>query len=228
MVGTDTWKPDVLTGRLGARWMIEQIGLKPYPCCRHAHAVIDAALACATHLQVDATEIEEVSVAGPVWIHGAPFNNTAPTTMHAAQYSLGYVLAVALVGVEPGLAWFDRAVMARADVRGLAARVRAETRPSAVGRVQIRAGDRLASAEIAAPRGSPEVPMRQDEIAAKFGRLVAPTLDAARAEQLCRACLALDGVGDLRLVGELLPVVDASCQGAHQADEGCGGTGFVL
>lgn len=174
MIGTDRWNPQVLTEGLGATWMLTQIGLKPYPCCRHAHGVIDAALQAVREMGASSGAIDEIVVAGPVWIHGRPFLNPAPATMHDAQYSIPYCTAVALLGVEPGLAWFERKTLERADVRSLAARVRIEPQPGggAGGRVRIAAGGRSVTAEVSGPRGSPAQPLSESEQRAKYAGLV--------------------------------------------------------
>lgn len=174
MIGTDRWIPASLTDGLGETWMLPGIGLKPYPCCRHAHGVIDAAQQCLRDLGVPATAVDEIAVAGPVWIHGAPFTNPAPETMHDAQYSISYGVAVALLGIEPGAAWFEPETLTRADVRALAARVRVEPGPGdgAGGRVRMTTGGRATTAEVSAPRGSPRLPLSEAAQRAKYLSLV--------------------------------------------------------
>ena len=180
MIGTDRWVTAALVDGLGETWMLPGIGLKPYPCCRHAHGVIDAAQQCLRDLSVRASAIDEIVVAGPVWIHGVPFTNSAPATMHDAQYSIPYGVAVALLGVKPGVAWFERETLDRADVRALASRVRLEPQPggSAGGRVRMLAAGRTATAEVSAPRGSPTVPLTETEQRGKYMSLVSGAMDA--------------------------------------------------
>ncbi|MGQ0548507.1 MAG: MmgE/PrpD family protein [Armatimonadota bacterium] len=174
MIGTDVWNPEILTDGLGNSWTLERVGLKPYPCCRHAHAVIDAARMCMRKLGLTPGDVTEIASAGPVWIYSKPFTNPVPTTMLDAQYSLAYCLAVALVGVEPGLEWFDRVTFDREDVRRLASKVRTEGQPGdlATARVRISGAGRSAVVEVDAPRGSPAHPLSEEEQRAKFHGLV--------------------------------------------------------
>jgi 2-methylcitrate dehydratase PrpD len=192
MIGTDRWVPDAAAADLGSTWYVDRLGFKAYPCCRHAHAVVDAALAARAELGVSADAIERVAVAGPVWIHHAPFDNPAPETMHDAQYSLPFILAVALLGAPPGLPWFEPTIYTRAHVRALAARVEAEPQPSPRARVTILARGRSATAEVDAPRGSPRAPMQESELRTKFESLVEPFLARAGAGRLYDVLVRID------------------------------------
>jgi 2-methylcitrate dehydratase PrpD len=205
MIGTDVWKPEVLTDGLGARWWFEQLGLKGYPCCRHAHAVIDAARSALGSLRLRPAEIEELAVAGPLWIHGAPFTDPSPAGMLNAQYSLPYCLAVALLDVEPGLAWFDAPVYRRGDVRALAAKVRIEARPSAVGRVKMTGRGQSVDVGIEAPRGSPAAPLTDEERWSKHRRLVEGLLEPAAAAGLYDTLRDLARSDDISAVAAELP-----------------------
>jgi hypothetical protein len=64
MIGTDRWAPGAAAADLGSTWYVDRRGFKAYPCCRHAHAVVDAALAARAELGVSADAIERVAVAG--------------------------------------------------------------------------------------------------------------------------------------------------------------------
>ncbi len=210
MIGTDRWVPTLLTDGLGETWMLLRIGLKLYPCCRHAHGVIDAARQCLHELNVSPAHIDQVIVAGPVWIHGAPFTNPTPATMHDAQYSILYCVAVALLGIEPGLAWFGRVTLDRADVRALASRVRLEPRPGggSGGRVRIAAAGRSTTAEVNAPRGSPALPLSEAEQRAKYMGLVSGSMDDRLAARTYADLKGLRFDPDPRAFVALLPAVD--------------------
>ncbi len=210
MIGTDGWIPDVLTQGLGTTWLLPRIGLKPYPCCRHAHGVIDAAQQGLRDLGVPATAVDEIIVAGPVWIHGVPFTHLAPTTMHDAQYSIPYCVAVALLGIEPGVAWFEPATLARADVRSLASTVRIEPQPrgGAGGRVRLAAAGRATTVEVTVPRGSPALPLSGAEQRAKYMTLVRGLMDERRAGRTFDELKALRFDPDSRALVDALPAID--------------------
>ncbi len=214
MIGTDTWTPQALTNGLGTTWQLEWIGLKPYPCCRHAHGVIDAARQALEDLRVEPAAIDEIAVAGPVWVHGVPFSNPAPQTMHDAQYSLPYCIAVALLGVEPGLAWFEPALYSRADVRALAARVRIVPQPEggAGGSVRMTAGGRTRTSAVRLPRGSPALPLSPVEREAKYRRLLGALLPPDRIRQTYADLTELPPTLDVRAFVSALPTVDLAAQ----------------
>ena len=214
MIGTDTWTPRALTDGLGATWQIERIGLKPYPCCRHAHGVIDAARQVLEELRVEPAAIHEIAVAGPVWVHGVPFTNPAPQTMHDAQYSLPYCVAVTLLGVEPGLSWFEPALYSRADVRALAARVRIEPQPEggAGGSVRMTAGGRTRTTAVRLPRGSPALPLSPVEREAKYRHLLGALLPPDRIRQSYADLTELPPTLDVRALVAALPKVDLAAQ----------------
>jgi len=218
MIGTDRWVPTLLTDGLGEAWTLPRIGLKPYPCCRHAHAVIDAALQCLRDLGVSPTDVDEIIVAGPVWIHGAPFTNFMPATMHDAQYSIAYGVAVALLGIEPGVAWFERATLDRADVRALASRVRLEPQPGggSGGRVRLVAAGHATTAEVSAPRGSPVVPLTEAEQRAKYMTLVSGPMDDRPAARTYGDLRALRFDPNPRTLVAMLPEIDLQAEDPAQ------------
>ncbi len=218
MIGTDRWIPQMLTDGLGASWLLSRIGLKPYPCCRHAHGVIDASRQCLHELNMSPAHIDHVIVAGPVWIHGAPFTNPTPAAMHDAQYSIPYCVAVALLGIEPGLAWFERATLDRADVRALASRIRLEPQPGggSGGRVRIVGAGRSATAEVNALRGSPALPLTEGEQRAKYMTLVSGPMDDRLAARTYGDLKTLRFDPNPRALVASLPAIDLQAEDPAQ------------
>ena len=216
MIGTDVWNPEILTDRLGVSWTLERIGLKPYPCCRHAHAVIDAARMCMHDLRLTPGDVTEIAASGPVWIYSKPFTNRVPTTMLDAQYSLSYCLAVALLGVEPGLDWFDPATFDGEDVRALASKVRTEGEPGdlARARVRISGAGRSAVVEVDAPRGSPAHPLLEEEQRAKFHRLVGGMMDGSLIDATFAMLKELHRCPDVRALVLQLPAANMGTVGS--------------
>jgi len=220
MIGTDVWNPEILEGGLGVSWSLERIGLKPYPCCRHAHAVIDAARMCMRDLRITPKDVAEIAAAGPLWIYSEPFTNPVPTTMLDAQYSLPYTLAVALAGVEPGLDWFGRATFEREDVRRLASKVRTEGEPGglAPARVRISGAGRSAVVEVDAPRGSPAHPLSEEDQRAKFYGLGRGVLNASMIDATYALLRELDRCTDVRALISQFPAVAVGAVDAAKAD----------
>lgn len=111
----------------GDGWLIEETGFKPWPACRHTHAVIDAALALRARgvepLRVRALHLETYAAAL------AMCDDPLPTTPHAARFSLQHCAAVALLDGPPDLSAFEMPTVIRPDVAALRARVRVALDP---------------------------------------------------------------------------------------------------
>ncbi len=98
-VFTDDPRVELLTERLGTRWMIEEITVKPYAACSDIHPMIEAAMALrAEGLEID--RIVRIEATGPT--KAATQNSMDGTTsVMAAQYSAQWNIAAALVA-DPG------------------------------------------------------------------------------------------------------------------------------
>jgi 2-methylcitrate dehydratase PrpD len=100
-------------------WLIREVGFKPYPACRHTHAVIDAALALRARLgAIDATRISAVEIS-TFDSALALCDRETPTTTLAARFSLQHAAAVSLLDGEPDLASFEPPCFERADIAAL-------------------------------------------------------------------------------------------------------------
>ncbi len=161
-------------------------------------------------LRLTSGDVTEIATAGPVWIYSTPFTNPVSTTMLDAQYSLPYCLAVALLGVEPGLDWFDRATFDREDVRRLASKVRTEGEPGSIAtaRVRISGAGRSAVVEVDAPRGSPAHPLSEEEQRAKFHGLVGGMPNASVTDATYVMLKELHRCPDVRALISQFPPVD--------------------
>lgn len=102
-----------------AEWLIGETSFKPWPACRHSHAVIDAALALRPQVAGrDIQSIEVRSYADAILFCDRP----SPVTAGEAKFSLQHACAVVFAKGLPELDDFDPAVLGRADyvrLRGL-------------------------------------------------------------------------------------------------------------
>lgn len=88
------WEPGRVRNGLGAEWVVLHTYIKPYPCCRHLHGAIDAALALRSAHDLDPDQIKTVSIG--TFATAAGHNGTDVATMMGAQLSVPYSVAVAL------------------------------------------------------------------------------------------------------------------------------------
>ncbi len=101
-------------------WLIHDVSFKPWPACRHAHAVIDAALALRDRI--------DLSSAAPIRVEtysdALKFCDRAmPTTVIEAKFSLQHAVAVALVRGVPKLEDFSETALADPELNAMRARV---------------------------------------------------------------------------------------------------------
>ena len=100
-----------------ANWGIFDVSFKPWPACRHAHAVIDAALELKTELAGCSTPNRiEVRTYGDALKF---CDNPDPKSVIEAKFSLQHAVAVVMLRGEPKLEHFDLATIVADDIRDL-------------------------------------------------------------------------------------------------------------
>jgi 2-methylcitrate dehydratase PrpD len=153
-----------------------------------------------------------IDVLGPV---------TDPQTVHQAKFSMGTVLGLIATRGRAGLAEFD-ACLGDAAVRDFAARVRMELDAEVdgayparwIGKVTVTTRDgRRIAARVDEPKGDPGNTLSRDELEDKARRLGAYRAGASDAE-MRRIIDTVWGMGDLALVGDLLPAAGAMREAA--------------
>ncbi len=192
---------------LGDEWETTRIAIKPYPACHFVHAFMDAAAG----LGVRAGDVEEITcaIAPPaVGIVCEPrAGRLQPQTMYAAQFSLPFAVASAIVGGREGFDLFGDDARSDKRVLALAQRVRHvadDTLPfpkTYGGRITIMLRDgRVREADELVNRGHPDRPLTDDEVAAKFAANARRRLDSgavAKVVDTVRRLEELDSVDEL-------------------------------
>lgn len=167
--------------RLGERFEVCELSYKPYPCCRWTHSAIDAAL----QLRRQGPALSEIDRVD-VFVNQQAYNSTgtpadikqAPKSIVDAQFSIPYVVAVALLNGQVELDDFSEAGIARPEVRALSRRVFvapdgdasvASGRNVSPARISLHlmSGERL-QATVATPIGSPGTSLPNDTVHKKF------------------------------------------------------------
>jgi 2-methylcitrate dehydratase PrpD len=85
--------PDAVLRDPEAPWQLVQTSIKPWPCCRHAHPTIDAALAL--HRDLDGRPIARIDV-GTYQAALDVCDRPDPTEHYGARFSLQHCVAVAV------------------------------------------------------------------------------------------------------------------------------------
>lgn len=185
---------------LGQRWRILELYFKPYPVCRWAQPAVEAALTLRRAHAVDPAAIEAVEV--ETFHEGTRLDQHRPDSTEAAQYSLPFPVAAALVRgrLAPtdvsGESLSDPAILAMSDrirlidAPDLSARFPAER----FARVTLRLSDgRVLTSDSLPARGDAERPLKDEEILAKFHELADGPLGQATAQALPTAVRDLAG-----------------------------------
>lgn len=165
----------VLLRDLGTAFRGEALSYKPYPCGRPLHAAIDAALMARAQLEIErADDILTVTVEADPAGHSDQFAHgpakRRPTQVVEAQFAQPFLVATALVHGKIGIAEVDglgdASVLALSDrIAGVAQ----DGRPKGSLSITVRRTDgRSVTVEASAPIGSPEKPLTNVQLEAKF------------------------------------------------------------
>ena len=189
-------QPERLTQALGTEFKIMRSGVKPYACCRGAHSTLDAVLDLRRRHDVTPDRVAGVAIrctAADMQMLG----DRTPETRLAAQMSLPYSVAVALVTGRAMLDEYEDKWLRDRDTRAL------------MGKVEIRVdaalpegtepyvtitttGGQAYTGHVDVGRGAPENPLPAAEVIAKYRDLAARTLPQASVRAIEAVTLSLD------------------------------------
>ena len=212
---------DVVRQDLGRRFELMHLSYKPYPCCRDAHAAVDAVLQLRAKAQRPASDIQSIRVGvtapGYQMVCVPEHVRLAPRTIVEAQFSIPYTVAAAWIDGRLGMRHFSDEGLQRADILDLASRVQpyvdAEidrdwsrfVTPAKVT-VQFRDGQTVET-RVDYPKGHPKNMMTEAEFAAKTtdcATFAAKPLPADTAARLISTVGKLESLPD---IAELLRIV---------------------
>lgn len=175
-------------------WAIHDVSFKPWPACRHAHAVIDAALALRD--QVDSDQLSALTVR--TYADALKFcDQPNPSTVIEAKFSLQHSVAVVMQRGAPTLEDFSIEAINDPHLSAIRSRVRVEVGDDFEVAYPARFGAEVscgALSETASDAlGDPENPMSDQQIRDKADMLMeAGALDVLLRETIIAAVLAGD------------------------------------
>lgn len=189
----------------GPGFLIERTTVKPYPCCGHVFAAIDAALElrAAGVRAEDVARIEAESYSTALTVAGNP----APATPFEAKFSMPFVVAHALVHGEVAAGAFTEDRLADERVGALMHKVALRPAAEFDDAFPARRGARVTvvdraghprSVTVPDRRGDPANPVTPAQLDAKFSSLVEPVLGPGRAAELRKGLWELPDVADVR------------------------------
>ena len=174
-------------------WLLQDAYLKPFAGVRHAHYAAAAALALRGRVAPELERIVLATYAEALRYAG----NRAPRAAIAAQFSLSWAVAAALVQSDLGPEAYTEAALSDPRLRALEARVELveDAGLTAAGRRGATLSVDGERATITGVTGDPDRPMGVEEAVAKFRRFAGPTLGAGGAASAIAALLE-DGPAD--------------------------------
>ncbi len=207
------WDRGAATHALGEVWETAEVAIKPFPACQLSIACIDAAIQLASEHNLNATDIANVeALVAPhaVAIVCEPVaEKKRPASAYAAQFSIQYAVACALIHRRFGLAELER--HGDADILGLADKVEYRVDPhtgypkhfSGEVIVTLKDGRRIAHRE-QVNLGAADKPVAADGIVAKFMGNAERAVSAAHAAKACEMILNVDALADARELAQFL------------------------
>jgi len=203
-----------LTNGLGSLFRGEEISFKPYPCGRRAHATVDVALALYQQLDLatahEGQGIAEVIVTTDAQTYREQFatgtTKRRPAHVVEAQFSTPFLVAAALALGKVGIG--EVAAVDDPRILALAARLQGAARdnaPEGWAQITVRRTDgRTATLEATSPSGSPELPLSDAQLHAKFRDCAAHAVRPISAEVVERAIQLVYHVDEIADAVELV------------------------
>ena len=190
---------------LGRRFEISGVYFKPYPCCRHYHAVVDGIFTLQQEHRFRAEEVEHVDIGSyAVGVHGHDHKHC--DNLLDAQMSAPVAAALALVDDEVAASQFLPGSLHRPEVQALMQRIDAHVdedceriypgKRSGAVHIALRDGRKL-DIRVIDPKGETENPMSDADLERKFVANCAPILGKPRCEKLLGQVWRYDELSDV-------------------------------
>jgi 2-methylcitrate dehydratase PrpD len=200
--------PGLLIEGFGEIWRLDRCAIKPYATCRGTHSAIDAVRQLRSMYRIHQDRIAAIEVE----MSGFQFKMCGGKTLAShtqAQMSLPYAIAAELhygtVGpaeLEPA-AWSSPAVQAWLD------RISVRIQPGMADEDEpaitlVMADETRHSATVPFPSGSPQNPLSEHQVTAKFRNLAGAVLSEPQIDRIENVIQELDTKADVRELPNLL------------------------
>lgn len=194
-----------LLAELGRRFEIDSVYFKPYPCCRHYHAVIDGIKALKREYTFAAADVANVHLGiYGVGVHGHDHKHY--DTLLDAQMSAPCAAGLAILFGDVTAQMFLPATLGNSELAALIERIDSEvdaeceriypgTRSGFV-RIELRDGRKLEK-RVIHPKGEVENPMTDADLENKFIGNCEPIIGKTRCARLLEQVWRFDALDDV-------------------------------
>ena len=198
---------DALLSELGARWELANNGLKPYANGVVSHPIQDAVIALRNEHTIAPDDVASIAAeVNPLVLE--LMNRAEPRRGLEGKFSFQHCAAAALVDGAGHDAQFSDARVADPVISAVRSRVSAVV-DEALREDEVRLSITLNSGEVHSiyvehATGSPENPMSDAALVAKYRSLAVDALPASQAEALLEAVWSLDSAPNVEQVARLM------------------------
>ncbi|MEG3130850.1 MmgE/PrpD family protein [Pantoea cypripedii] len=205
MMGSDMFRPEILTDNLGSSWLLQHASFKAYPTCRWMHTALES-FAGVLKAIASPEKIQRVRVYGSQLLADF-FTDTRPESGTDAQFSLPLAIACLAFNI-PRHQWSSEEMRTSAWLLAFADKVevlaeghfdqlmREFRRPAA--RVEVVTEDAVVTGDtIDFPLGSQENPLSEQKIIDKFIANLSSRLPTEKAEGIAARLLDLERCEDI-------------------------------
>jgi len=209
---SDAPNPDALVKGLGEDFEIRRNNVKPYACCGMLHAPMDAVEDLMKKHAIRLDDIDDIVIGGSRAVVEQHASTVIESVM-AAQYSMPYAAAVALLGKSLDPRMFDEGRYRDPQVMNLARRVRLEVDPAieavfpgklgGTARIRVKDGRQFELRVIDA-RGTTDNPFGREGIVAKARALCDGLLPPAAIDELIERVFGFERETDAGALAQFL------------------------
>jgi 2-methylcitrate dehydratase PrpD len=215
-MGSD-YNPKALTEGLGEVYEGINIGDKPYPCCGLTHALIDAALSLREKHGIKADQIKHIMVYGGQAVYDLaqpPEIKNSPRTIIDAQFSVPWVVALALVYGKVTVDDFTEKTIRRQGILDFTKKIDSRLEPS-MNRHGVGPGGVILTMqdgtqykeEVEHCLGSIERPMTFDDCARKFRECAASSIKPLSKAAIEKVIDKISHLEDIDNVSEIISLL---------------------
>lgn len=196
---SDEYDIDYLTRDLGKKYEMDLGYFKLHSACGQNFSAIEAGINIKAKYEISYSEIEEIEIS--TYKAAAVLNNCNPQTVQEAQFSMPFLVALAMTEGEVSLRTLTPERINNVEIQSLASKVKVKEDKeltnnyprlrTAVVKIKLADGNTIEE-KVDIPRGMPEKPLTQKEVEDKFLASTSGVLDEGAAQAIIEKVISID------------------------------------